>query len=486
MSLPNNAPHSPIDLIVLAAGKGTRLKSETPKVLQPLFDKPLLQRVLETTTTLNINKAYVVVGHQASMVTSAISQWVLPFNVDTVLQEPQLGTGHAVMQVANHCNTALTGDVLILSGDVPLLQPETLLNLIETHRQQGHHLTLLAAHLDNPTGYGRVLLNDKGQPTAIVEEKDATASQKAVQLVNAGIYCLHWPTFSPLLSELSNHNAQGEFYLTDLIHLGVKHHLSLGHAILPNAQDMIGVNTRQDLAQVYHHLNQRTMNHWMTEGVTIIDPNQTWIAPEVRLNPNTTLYPGCYLSGPVVVGNHATLGPQTTLQGNTTIGPRSQVSQSVVFDSTVGEDCVVGPFAHLRNQAVIQSQVRIGNFVEVKNSTIDSRTNVSHLSYIGDALLGKEVNIGAGTITANYNPISDTKHQTVIKDGVKVGSNAVLVAPVTINGNASIAAGSVITQDVSANALAITRPRQTEVADWVTQKKQGLKDLSQTSTPVGP
>ncbi len=462
-------------LIVMAAGKGTRLKSKTPKVLQPLMGKTLLQRVLETAAKLEIANSLVIVGYQSEAVKTHLNSIKgLPFKVQPVLQEPQLGTGHAVMQVKAQLTKPLDGDVLILSGDVPLLTEETLQALVTQHQQSGSHLTLLTANLEQPTGYGRILLDSDSHLTGIVEEKDATEAQKTIQQINAGVYCINWQAVSPLLDKLSSNNAQGEFYLTDLISLGLKQNLKLGWASVSNPREITGVNTRQDLAHVHQALNQRVLKKLMTNGVTIIDPQQTWIAPEVTIGSDTTIYPGCLMEGNITIGEDCVIGPNTKLQGTVTVGNNTTLEQSQIMDSTVGNQCVIGPFAHLRNQAVISNQVRIGNFVEVKNSTIDSHTNASHLAYIGDATLGSDVNIGAGTITANYNPITDTKHQTILKDGVKVGSNAVFVAPVTVNKNATIAAGSVITQDVSENALAITRPQQAEVAEWVTKKKAAL------------
>lgn len=464
-----------LSAIVMAAGKGTRLKSKLPKVLQPLLGKTLIHRVLEVTAELAVSQCFVIVGHQHDVVRESLQSVPMPFSIDTVLQQPQLGTGHAVMQVKAQCNDKLSGqDVLILSGDVPLLTKETLQSLVNQHRQNGHQLTLLAASVAKPTGYGRVILNDKNQLTAIVEEKDASEAQRQITLINAGVYCINWQTVAPLLDKLSDSNAQGEFYLTDLIGLGQAEGFSMGVSVIDDVAEITGINNRKDLAEAHRLLNQKTLNTLLDNGVTIIDPISTWIAPEVTIESDTTIYPGCYLTGNVSVAGNCTIGPATTLTGNVSVGHSSSVIQSQVVDSTIGQDCIVGPFAHLRNQAVLQNQVRVGNFVEVKNSTIDSDTNVSHLSYIGDAALGKEVNVGAGTITANYNAITNTKHQTVLKDGVKVGSNAVFVAPVTVNEHATIAAGSVITEEVAANALAITRPKQANIDGWVLKKKQQL------------
>ena len=462
--------------VIMAAGKGTRLKSELPKVLHPLFGKPLLLRVLDTLSQLEASEACVIVGHGRDQVLTALDGYQAAQadgpSITTVIQEPQLGTGHAMLQVRQKRSewAAYDGDVLVLSGDVPLLQANSLAQLLKIHREGKNDLTLLAATLENPFGYGRVLTAGSSV-TRIVEQKDANEEEKAVKLVNTGIYCLNWAKISPLLDQLSNQNAQGEFYLTDVIALAVKAGYRVGMANLDDPDEMLGVNSRADLALCHEVLNRRSLNRLMAEGVTILHPASTFIAPEVSIGADTTVLPGCYLQGDVNIGKRCTIGPHTSMSGSVFIEDDVKVIQSAVRDAKIGSFTSVGPFAQLRDGVEISHHVNIGNFVEVKKSRIDHHTNAAHLTYLGDASLGTEVNIGAGTITANYDPIRDIKEQTIIEDGAKVGSNSVLVAPVTVGQNASVAAGSVITKDVEPWDLAIARGRQTAIPGWVKRTK---------------
>lgn len=463
-----------LDVVILAAGKGTRLKSDTSKVLHPLFGKPLLGHVLGQLRGLPVHHVAVVVGHQREAVEQFVAkQPTQSFALTTVHQSPQRGTGHAV-QCVKAAGAIQSRHVLVLSGDVPLIQPETLQQLWQQHTQSGTVVTVLGARLDNPTGYGRLLQNDAGQLIAIVEEKDASEAQRQVNLVNSGIYLLDWSVVAGLLDQLDANNAQGELYLTDVVGLAVQGEHVVSVSELTDATHMQGVNGRADLAQCHDTLQAITIERLQAAGVTIIDPASTWIGPDVVIGPDSVVYPGCYLSGTITMGSHCEIGPHTQVWGEVTTGDRVTINQSVIRDSVIANDVSIGPFAHLRNGANIGSNVRLGNFVEVKNSTLGERTNAAHLSYLGDAVIGSDVNMGAGSITANYDPVRDEKHQTVIESGVKVGCNSVLVAPVTVGENACVAAGSVITKDVDALALAITRPRQSAIAGWVSKVKQAV------------
>jgi bifunctional UDP-N-acetylglucosamine pyrophosphorylase/glucosamine-1-phosphate N-acetyltransferase len=470
-----------VDLIVLAAGKGTRLKSDRPKVLHSLFGKPLLHHVLEAFEALPIGQALAVVGHERQQVCNALESWRLPFPVRTIVQDPPAGTGDAVRCVARSQTPPQARDVIIAAGDVPLLKSASLQQLLSTHREQANHLTLVAAQLDNPTGYGRVIVNlETGEAKEIVEEKDATPAQKAVRLVNAGLYCWDWQAVSPLLEHLTAGNAQQEFYLTDIVSLAAAEGLKVGVMLLEDALEMTGVNSRQDLAECHQLLNERTQARLMAEGVQIIAPQATWIGPNVEIGADTVVYPGCYLEGEISIGRHCAIGPHTQLGGRVRIGDRVTVAHSVVRDAEIAEDAWVGPFAHLRDGVSVSHHVKIGNFVEVKNTSLGDRAAAAHLAYLGDARLGADVNIGAGTITANYDPIREAKHQTIIEDRAKVGSNSVLIAPVTIGEDASVAAGSVITKDVAPWDLAIARGRQTAISNWVKKTRASVTP----STPV--
>lgn len=467
--------------VILAAGKGTRLKSDLPKVLHPLFGKPLLIRVLATLSLLKPQEACVIVGHGREQVQEALGHYESHHAVRTVVQEPQLGTGHALLQVRQKLTDwqAFEGDVLILSGDVPLLESQTLEAMLKAHQAEGNELTVLVATMDNPFGYGRVITEGKSVKR-IVEQKDANDAEKQVKSVNTGIYCLNWQKISPLLEQLSSDNAQGEFYLTDVIALAVAANYRVGLAQLDDPNEVLGVNSRQDLATCHEVLNQRTLTRLMAAGVTILHPTSTFIGPEVSIGADSTVLPGCYLQGDITIGKRCVIGPHTTMSGSVFIADDVKVLQSSVRDARIDSFSSIGPFAQLRDGVEISHHVNIGNFVEVKKTRIDHHTNAAHLSYLGDAELGTDVNIGAGTITANYDPIRDIKERTIIEDGAKIGSNSVLIAPVTIGQNASVAAGSVITKPVAPWDLAIARGRQVEIKGWVQRTKKAVN-----TTPSG-
>jgi len=420
--------------VILAAGKGTRMKSETPKVLHTIFDKTLVGYVIEAVNGTGLaDENFVIVGHQAERVEEYIKGSYS--NARTVLQSPQLGTGHAVSMVVPYL-TDFDGEVIILCGDTPLITSDTLKEFVEYHKANKSDLTVMSAIFDNPTNYGRIIRNKDGKVDGIVEEKDATPEQKAVTEINAGIYCLNWKKVKPAFSELKTNNAQGEYYLTDIIKWGNINGLNVNAYTLKNNEEIYGINSKANLAEAAKFLNRRIINKHLTNGVTIIDPDTTWISPETEIEPDTVIYPSTYIEG----------------------------------KNTIGKNCKIGPFAHLRGRVILDDNVKIGNFVEVKKAHIKSNTNACHLTYIGDAEIGSNVNVGAGTITANYNPLTKEKSKTIIGDNVKIGSNSVLVAPVKVEEGANVGALSVITKDLPAWALAITRAPLRVIEGWV--KKQ--------------
>ncbi len=462
---------SPLDIIILAAGKGTRLKSELPKVLHPLFDTPLLGYVVRAAAALNPKRIIVVVGHQKEEVSSAVLAMAKGYpaiEFVTVVQQPQQGTGHAVQCVANAVPD-LAQTALLLSGDVPLVTTPDLAGLLSTHQQGGHAVTVMGANVPTSTGYGRLITNNN-QLTAIVEEKDASEEERRITCVNAGLYALDTRKTMPLLANLSNSNAQGEWYVTDLVALSLQANHTVGTAMLDNWHTMQGVNTRQDLADCMASLNQRHINTHMANGVTVVSPSNTFIGPHVSIGADTTIYPGCWLAGNTNIGGHCSIGSNATLV-NVTVGHNTVITQSTLSDSTVGNHTTVGPYANIRNGSVLGNHVRLGNFVEVKNTTIGDNTNAAHLAYLGDATLGQQINIGAGTIVANYDPVRKQKHPTTVGDNAMVGCNSVLVAPVQVGTNACVAAGSVITQPVSDNALAVARAKGKEIPNWVVKNQ---------------
>lgn len=474
--------------LVLAAGKGTRLKSELPKVLHPILGKSMLQRVLESLAPLGLDKVILVVGHQAQRVQQTVSGFTLPYPLEFIVQEPQLGTGHALMQVLPVLPPSTEAEVLITCGDMPLVPTERYRSLLEAHARNQTQVSLVTVSMDNPTGYGRIVTTADGQFQRITEEKDASPEEKAIPWVNAGIYAAQWPVFSQYFAKLSQNNAQGEFYLTDVMEMLAEDFGPKGVSVVnwPNPDELLGINSRHQLAQASTILSRWTAEHLMSDGVTLINPESITVAPEVRVGPDSVLYPGCYLEGEISIGTGCEIGPNTLMRGTVSVGDNCRVVQSYLERSvTVGNNTYIGPFAHLRDNAFIGEQVRIGNFVEVKETRFGSRSNAAHLCYLGDADVGDDVNMGAGSIVANYDPILDQKYRTTIADGVKVGCNSVLVAPVELQERSCIAAGSVITQAVAPWDLAIARARQSAVSGWVKRKlAPDTETASDTSCPV--
>ena len=419
-----------IKSVILAAGKGTRMKSETPKVLHKIFDKTLLGYVLDSVKSFS-KEAFVIVGHKAEVVTEFVNK-NYSF-AKTVLQTPQLGTGHAVSMVCPQLEN-FDGLVLILCGDTPLVREKTLKKFVDEHIASGADLSVMSTIFENPANYGRIIRCANGALEKIVEEKDATDAEKAVKEINAGIYCLNWAKIKPAFSQLTSSNAQGEYYLTDIIEWANRQGLFVKASVLEDSDEIYGINSRENLAAATSLMNQRKLHELMASGVTIVDPASTWISQDTEIGADTIVFPGTYIEG---------------------------------SNNKIGKNCKIGPFAHLRGDVEIADNVKIGNFVEVKKSKIGEHTNACHLTYIGDSELGANINIGAGTITANYNPLTKVKSKTVLKDNVKIGSNTVLVAPVTVEEGANVGAGSVITKNVPARALALTRGVLKVIEGWV-------------------
>ena len=442
-------------IAVLAAGKGTRMKSHLPKVLQPLAGATLVERVLASCAHLQPERQLLIVGHQAERVEQSLSHQP---GLEFVLQQPQNGTGHAVQQLLEPL-AGFQGDLLVLNGDVPLLRPETLEQLLQRHRDSGAAVTLLTARLADPTGYGRVFVDGGGAVTGIIEHRDCTAAQRDNDLVNAGIYCFNWPQLAAVLPTLTTDNDQGELYLTDTVAL-----LSPAvHVEVADADEINGINDRLQLAQCEAVLQQRLKEHWMREGVSFVDPASCTLSDGTRFGRDVVVEPQCHFRGATVIGDGCRIGPGCLIE-SATLGSGVEVVHSVIREATVAANCAIGPFAHLRPQAELGEGARVGNFVEIKKSRIGSGSKVNHLSYIGDAELGSNVNVGAGTITANYDGVN--KHRTVIGSGSKTGANSVLVAPITLGANVTVGAGSCLTKDVPAGALALGRARQLVKENW--------------------
>lgn len=465
-----------IKTIILAAGKGTRMKSSTPKVLHKIFGKTLIERVIDSVIKANAaDEIFCIVGHQAENVSQYIDNKYKnsKINIDSILQHPQLGTGDAVFKAYEKLKE-FKGNVLVLCGDTPLLTDNTLKEFINYHNETKSVLTVMSAKFENPKGYGRIIRNDNGNVSDIIEEKDASSEQKLINEVNAGVYCFDWEKVSPAFFELTTNNEQGEYYLTDIVSWSVKNDFKVQGYILEDNTEIFGINSKADLACATTILKNKTNNFLMADGVTIIDPMSTWISPETSIGQDTIIYPGCYIDGDNSIGDNCEIGPYSYLCGNVHIENNVKIVQSKISDAKIGNDSQVGPFAHLRQNVNLSNEVRIGNFVEIKNSTVSNNTNAAHLSYIGDSEVGQQVNIGAGTITANYDPITKIKSKTIIEDGVKIGSNSVLVAPVHLQKECAVAAGSVVTKNISEGSLAIGRTQQKNIEGWVNKKRTQL------------
>ncbi|MGP0128070.1 MAG: bifunctional UDP-N-acetylglucosamine diphosphorylase/glucosamine-1-phosphate N-acetyltransferase GlmU [cyanobacterium endosymbiont of Rhopalodia musculus] len=444
-----------VAVAILAAGRGTRMKSDLPKVLHQVGGRSLVERVLESCYLLNPSRKLVVVGYEAQLVQESLHQ--VDF-LEFVEQREQLGTGHAIQQLLP-CLKDFTGDLLVLNGDVPLLRPETLENLLKSHQLHHNAATLLTAHLPDPKGYGRVFCDGDNLVRQIVEDRDCNTAQKQNHRINGGIYCFNWPKLAEVLPKLSPNNDQEEYYLTDVVK-----YLSPVMAVdVKDYFEISGINDRKQLAMANDILQSRIKDYWMAKGVTMIAPDSITIDDTVELQPDVVIEPQSHLRGNTVVGKGSLIGPGTLIE-NSKVGENVIVLYSVIIDSQVADGCRVGPYTHLRGQAKVGESSRIGNFVEIKKSIIGQKTNVAHLSYLGDAKLGEGVNVGAGTITANYDGVQ--KHPTIIGNGTKTGANSVLVAPVTLGDNVTVAAGSVVTDNVPDQALVIARERQRIIRDW--------------------
>ena len=447
--------------IVLAAGQGTRMKSKLYKVLHPVCGKPMVQHVVDHIGTLNVERIVTIVGHGAEMVKEQLGE-----QSEYVLQAEQLGTAHAVQQAEPILGT-LEGTTLVVCGDTPLIRPETMKALFDYHTSQNAKATILTAVASDPTGYGRILRDVKGNVAQIVEQKDATEEQRKVTEINTGTYCFDNKALFEALKLVKNDNAQGEYYLPDVIEILQKQGEIVAAYVTDNFDETLGVNDRFALSQAEEIMRARINERHMRNGVTIINPATTHISADAVIGSDTVIQPGCIIEGNTVIGEDCVIGPNSHIV-NSTIGHATTIHSSVVLDSTVGNETAVGPFAHLRPASSLGDHVKVGNFVEVKKSKLGDNTKVSHLSYIGDAEVGDNCNIGCGTITVNYD--GRNKFKTTIENDVFVGCNSNLVAPVTLGEGSFVAAGSTITKDVPADALALARARQENKLNYVSNK----------------
>jgi len=461
---------APAQAVILAAGRGTRMKSARAKVLHQALGVPLLEHVLRSVQALRLDPITVVVGHQAEAVEAAFAGRGLRF----VRQEPPRGTGHALQVAKEDIAAHADRTALVVNGDVPLLRPETLASLLKVHQTSRAAATLLTVDLDDPGAYGRVLRGTDGQVRAIVEARDASEAERQVHEINAGIYAFDVPSLLPLLAGLQPQNAQGEYYLTDVIGLLRTSGRSVHALKAADPVEALGVNTMGELSHVSRLLREARVASLMAEGVVFEDPQTTHVGLDVTAEPDAVIRPFTILEGRTHVAAGAVVGPYARLV-DMRIGPGAQVlDHCFLRESVVEAGAVVGPFAHLRPASHVGARAKVGNFVELKNTRLGEGSKAPHLSYLGDSTIGPKVNVGAGTITCNYD--GHTKSPTHIEEGAFVGSNATLVAPVTVGAGAYVGAGSVITEDVPAGALALGRGRQVVKPGWAEERVRAREE----------
>jgi bifunctional UDP-N-acetylglucosamine pyrophosphorylase/glucosamine-1-phosphate N-acetyltransferase len=444
--------------IILAAGQGTRMKSKLYKVLHPVGGKPMVQHVIDQVKSLNIKEIVTIVGHGAEKVKTQLGD-----DSQYALQAEQLGTAHAVLQ-SEGMLAGKEGVTIVVCGDTPLIKAETMEALFKHHEETNAKATILTARAEDPTGYGRIIRNASGLVEKIVEHKDATEQERSINEINTGTYCFDNRLLFEAIHSVSNDNVQGEYYLPDVIEIMKSKGEIVSAYVTESFAETLGVNDRVALAEAESTMKRRINEYHMRNGVSIIDPDHTYIGADVIIGQDTTIYPGTTVSGKTVIGTDCLIGPNSEVS-DCEIGNNTVIRQSAAYNSKIGSEVTIGPFAHIRPESDIHDEVKIGNFVEIKKAVFGRGSKASHLSYIGDAEVGADVNIGCGSITVNYD--GKNKFLTKIEDGVFIGCNSNLVAPVTIGKGAYVAAGSTITTDVPGEALAVARARQVNKEDYV-------------------
>ena len=457
-------------VIVLAAGEGTRMKSATPKVLHRIGGRTLLGHAIAAARAASAEHLAVVVRHERDLVAAHVAE----VDPDAVIadQDAVPGTGRAAQCALDALPADLDGTVLVTMGDVPLLSGETLSALASAHEESRSAVTVITATLDDPTGYGRVVRSDDGSVAAIVEQKDATEEQRSITEINSGIYAFDVKVLRDALSQVTSDNAQGERYLTDVVGIAARDGRRVSAHLVDDLWQTEGVNDRVQLARLGRELNRRICERWMREGVTILDPGTTWIDSDVTLGRDASVLPNTQLLGATTVGAGATIGPDTTLT-DTEVGEGAEVKRTEALLAVIGPRATVGPFSYLRPGTELGAEGKIGGFVETKNAKIGEGAKVPHLTYAGDATIGEGANIGAGTIFANYDGVA--KHHTAIGRHSFVGSDTVLIAPVTVADGAYVAAGSALTGDVEPGQIAVARGQQRNISGWVARKRAGTR-----------
>ncbi len=455
-----------ITSIILAAGEGTRMKSKKPKVIHEVCGKPMVNYVIQAAKGANCELNVVVVGHSKEKVINSINEDGVEFVNQPIGDDQPYGTGFAVMQAKKYIKD--DDYIIILYGDTPLITSHTLNRMIDYHKNGNYEATVLTADFEDATGYGRIIRNNNDDVVAIVEHKDADHEQKLIKEINSGIYCFNGKSLKKVLGSLDNDNVQNEYYITDAVEILNNDGHKVGGYKLNDNTEIKGVNSRVQLAQATRSMKKRINEKFMLKGVTIIDPDTTYIDNDAKIGKDTIIYPGVVIEGHTKIGEECTIGNNTKI-ANSQIGDRINIQSSTILESKIDDDTKVGPYAYIRPNSEIGKSVKIGDFVEVKKSKIGDNSKASHLAYIGDADVGKNVNIGCGVVFVNYD--GEKKHRTVVEDNAFVGSNSNLVAPVKVRKNAYVAAGSTITKEVEKDSLSIARARQVNKEGWVNKKK---------------
>lgn len=448
--------------IILAAGSGKRMKSRLNKVLHPLCGRPVVEHVILASQAAGVNRCYVVIGRDAEQAMARLGD-----GLQFVLQTEQLGTGHAVMQV----EPVYQGEDLtfVLCGDAPLIRPETLRAMQAVHLAEQAAVTVLTTRLENPADFGRIVRDQAGRITGIVEAKDATPAELQIQEINTGFFCFNAAVLFQALGQIDNRNAQGEYYLTDVVAAVAAAGGRVTGCDLADFNEALGINDRVRLAAAEELLRRRIRERLMLSGVTFLQPETSLVDDNVQIGPDTVIYPGCLLEGESSIGEGCSIGPNTRLC-NCRVGDRTLIEYSVARQAAIGNDCLIGPYAYLRPDTVLADRVKVGDFVELKNAQVNAGSKINHLSYVGDVTIGSRVNIGAGAILVNYD--GRHKHRSQIDDDAFIGCNSNLVSPVHIGPGAYVAAGSTITDEVPADALAIARARQVNKFEWAKRRRE--------------
>lgn len=441
--------------LILAAGKGTRMKSELPKVIHKVNGVPMIKKIIDILDELKVQENILILGHKKEEILNVIG------DVSYVVQNEQLGTGHAIMMAEPKLKD-FQGNILVVCGDTPLLKVETLKKMYEFHMKSRATTTLLTSIYENPFGYGRIV-KENGKIVSIIEEKEASEQEKKIQEINAGVYCFNSKELWETLKKIDNKNEKGEYYLTDIISIQVKENKNVETYLLEDNLEVLGINSKVELAQANIILRERKNNNLMKDGVILIDPNNTYIEENVKIGRDTVIYPGALIQGKTTIGENCTILGNTRII-DCEIGNSIKIESSVLEESILDDFVTIGPFAHLRPKTHLKEKVHVGNFVEVKKSTLEKGVKVGHLTYLGDAIIGENTNIGAGTITCNYD--GKNKFKTIIGKDSFIGSNTMLVAPIKIEDCGMTAAGSVITKDVPSKSLAVARSKQIIKLNW--------------------